>query len=255
VYKWGEDKVVKLYFDKFKEDWIKREANIGRILHEAGLPTPAVFETIEIGGRRGIIQERIFGRTVLSLLETEPWKLYHFAHKMAGLHFKIHEKSVDGIPSQKERFMYTIKLSANILGDKVKLILDYLDKLPDGNNVCHGDMHFNNIIVSNNKFVAVDWSSAYKGNPLGDVARTCLIINSPSIFSTIPDPITLTILYSKWLAYLSYLNEYIRLSNVKFEDIDAWMLPAAAAKLKDKIPGEEKWLMKIINQRLEQLGV
>jgi hypothetical protein len=59
--------------------------------------------------------------------------------------------------------------------------------------------------------------------------------------------------YPRRMTYWSYLNEYMRVAKVKFEDIDAWMLPVAAAKLKDKVPGEEKWLMKIIDTRLEQL--
>ena len=48
-------------------------------------------------------------------------------------------------------------------------------------------------------------------------------------------------------------SEYMKIADVRYEDLDAWILPVAAAKLKDKIPGEEKWLMKIINEKLDQL--
>ena len=253
VYEWGRDKVLKLYFDRFSDDWVKYEAKIGQTVNEAGVPSPAVFDTIEVDGRKGIIFQRIYGKSVLNHIETEPWNLYYFTQRIAALHFKIHKCSADGIPSQKERFEYTIKRSSEILGDREKRILDYMECLPDGESVCHGDLHFNNIIISKDKYIAVDWNSAYKGNPLGDVARTCLIIISPLVPPGTTDIMAKLHHCTKWLIYRTYLNEYMRRAKARFEDIDAWILPAAAAKLKDRVPGEEKWLMDIIDKRLEQL--
>ncbi|OPZ94862.1 MAG: bifunctional UGMP family protein/serine/threonine protein kinase [Firmicutes bacterium ADurb.Bin419] len=253
VYKWGQDKVLKLYFDDYDESWIKLEAQIAQKVHEAGVPSPAVFDMVEVDGRKGIVFQRIFGRTMMSIFETEPWKFFDYVHQMIGFHCEIHKYSTEGIPSQKEKFGFAIKRSSVILGDKVKKILDYVDGLPDGNSICHGDLYLGNVIVSNNKLVAIDWGGGYRGNPLGDVARTCMIINSPTVPLGIPSIMSTMNVYPRWLTYQGYLNEYMRIANVKFEDIDAWILPVAAAKLKDKVPGEEKWLMKIINKRLEQL--
>lgn len=253
VYKWGQDKVIKLYLESFREEWIRREAIISRKVHEAGAPSPEVFDLVEVDGHKGIVFERVFGKTIINSLETEPWMLFNFAQQMAGLHYRIHSYSTDGIPSQKERFEYTISLSAEILGDKVKKILDYVDKLPDGNSICHGDLHFNNVIVSGNEMTAIDWNSCYKGDPSGDVARTYLIFTSPGIPPGYSDIVAAMSIYPKWLACWFYMNEYLKISKVRFENIDAWILPVAAAKLKDKIPGEEEWLMEIINMRLKLL--
>jgi uncharacterized protein (TIGR02172 family) len=253
VYAWGKDRVLKLYFDRFRGDWITNEAKIGHILHEVGVPSPEVFDIIDVEGRKGLIFQRIFGKSILKHLEEEPWRLYYYAQKTAGLHYKIHKYSADGLPSQKERFLNTINRSSRILGDKKPKILDYIQGLPSGASICHGDLHFNNIIVSGDKLVATDWNGAYTGNPLGDVARTCMIMNSPAMPPGTPSIIAMPFQYTKWLTYWYYITEYMRLSKARFEDIDAWTLPVAAAKLKDKIPGEEKWLMDIINKRLEQL--
>lgn len=253
VYKWGQDKVLKLYSDNYNEEWIKREAVIGQKIHEAGVPSPAVFDIVEVDGRKGIIFQRIFGKTIVGALEREPWQFCSFVQQMARFQYKIHKYSADGIPSQKERFANTIKRSSEILGDKVKKILNYVDRLPEGNSICHGDFYLSNIIVSDNRLVAIDWSNSYRGDPLGDVAQTCLIINSQAVLPGIPSIMTEMAKYPKWVTYELYLNEYMRIAKVKFESIDAWMLPVAAARLKEKIPGEEKWLMKIINKRLNQL--
>lgn len=253
VYSWGQDKVLKLFKDNYSEEWTKYEAEIGHKIHEAGVSSPNVYEIIEIDGRKGIIFERIFGKTLTAAIFKQPWLFISFVYQMARFQYTINMQSSDSLPSQKERFTRTITRSSEILGDNVNKILDYIDRLPDRSNICHGDFYLSNIIKSGNKLVAIDWSSAYRGDPAGDVARTCLIINSPAVLPGTPDIMAVMSKFPKSLTYRAYLNEYMRLSKIKLEDIDAWILPVAASKLKDRIPGEEKWLMRIIDKRLGQL--
>jgi len=252
VYEWGKDKVLKLFFSGISQKWIKNEAQIGKWVHEAGVPSPAVFGMVEVEKRKGIIFERIAGKTMFGDVQAEPWKLFYYAQKLAKFQYRIHRYRVQKLPSQKERFSLRIKSTYETLGDRTEKILAYLESLPDGSSVCHGDFHFNNIIVSGDRLVPIDWTNAYQGNPLGDVARTCLMMLSPSKPPTIPDILTPMLQYSKWLIFWTYLNEYMGLSKAGFRDIDAWILPAAASKLCDKIPGEEKWLMDIIDKRLKK---
>jgi uncharacterized protein (TIGR02172 family) len=255
VYEWGQDKALKLYFDKFSEAWIKNEAQIGSAIHKADVPSPEVFGIIDVEDRKGLIFQRIFGKPLLSHIKEEPWKLYYYTQQLAQLQYKIHQCSADGLPSQKERFEAKIKSSSRILGNLEKKILDYLESLPDGKSVCHGDFHINNIIKSSNELVVVDWTSAYLGNPLGDVARTILMMLSPSKPQGTPDYLWALTQKTKWLTYWIYLSEYMRLSKARFENIDAWIIPAAAAKLRDNLPGEEKWLIDTIKERLKHCNV
>ncbi|NLD47147.1 MAG: phosphotransferase [Clostridiaceae bacterium] len=253
VYEWGQDKVLKLYYEVFSNEWINHEAKVGKAVHKAGIPSPAVFETISVGNRKGTIFERIFGKPLLKHLEAEPWKAHYLTQQSAELQIKIHKYSSENLPSQKDNLTSKINPASRILGSKKDIIIEYLKNLPDGNSVCHGDFHFNNIIVSDKGLIPVDWTNAYLGNPFGDVARTWLILNSPSRFTELFNIMSTSYHYTKQLPYWQYLNEYIRLSNASFESIDEWILPIAAAKLADRIPGEEKWLMNIINARLENI--
>lgn len=254
VFEWGQDKVLKLYFDKYSNsDWVNNEAKIGQIISESGINSPAVYGEVEVEGRRGIIYQRIFGKTILEHVATQPWKLYYYIQQTAVLQYNIHKCTAEGLRTQKEKFEYAIRMSSYILHDKTKKILDYVDTLPDSGSICHGDLYCNNVIVSGKKLIPIDWNGAYKGNPLGDVARTFMIICSPAVPKGIPDAAAMLSYYPKKLAYEVYLSEYIKQSGARFEDIDAWILPVAAAKLKDKIPGERKWLMNIVDKRLEKL--
>jgi len=253
VFEWGKDRVLKLFFGKYDDERVLYEAKIASLVHDAGVPSPEVFEIIDLSGRKGIIFQRIFGRSLSIKIQEEPWKLEYYTQMLAKLQFTIHQYTSDGLPSQKDRLSLIIGKSAKILGEKEKIIVDYLESLPDGDSICHGDLHFNNVMVSDDKLIAVDWNSSYRGNPLGDVARTCLMISSPKIQMTSLNFMTNLTEYTKWLSQWSYLNEYMALSKVKYDNIDDWILPIAAGKLKDKVNGDQKRLMDIIDERIELL--
>lgn len=250
VYKWGQDKVLKLYKESYHGEWIKQEVTIGRKIYEAGVPSPAVFDMVEVDGRKGILLQRIFGKSMQAILHKEPWRLHSLVQQLAGFQYEIHKYANEGLPSQKENLSRAIALSSGILGDKAKRIIDFLDTLPEGDSICHGDLYPGNIIVAKDKLVAIDWSGAYRGDPTGDVARTCLIINSPAVQPGIPEIVGNMFAFPKWMIGQLYLNEYKKASKAKVENLDAWMLPMAAARLSSKIPGEEEWLMGIIDERL-----
>ena len=48
VYEWGQDKILKLYFNKYSSDeWVNHEAKVGHIVHESGVISPAVYDEVE----------------------------------------------------------------------------------------------------------------------------------------------------------------------------------------------------------------
>ena len=251
VYAWGENQVLKLYFTRFGDDWISREAEVGRRVHQAGVPSPEVFGVIETEGRKGLLMERVTGKSMLWHVAAKPLEVCRYAEKLAVFQFEIHRHSGEGLPLQKERFTSLINDSKTILGARISRILEHLQHLPEGFCVCHGDLHFDNILCTGKGLVAIDWTHGCRGNPLGDVARTCLMFQSPTIPQGTPGIALAPYQFAKQVTLLAYIGEYMRLAKVGYDGIGTWMMPVAAARLREKVPGEAEWLMGIIDAQLK----
>lgn len=253
VFELTDNKVLKLFFKRYGYKRVEYEANIGYAVHEAGVNSPIVYGVEEVNDRKGIVFEKIDGRTILKQMRNQPWLISYYAKQMAQLHYEMHNCHSDKLPSQIDLLFDAIGKTDDIDLRIKRRILYYLESLPRGNSVCHGDLHFDNIIVSDHGIVPIDWAKAYKGNPMGDVARTCMTIRSPTMPNGTSSLFAMPYLYGKLLTYREYINEYMRIANVTFEDIDAWTLPVAAARLRDKIPGEREWIIGIIEDYLERI--
>lgn len=256
VYKCDDDKVLKLYYDWVSKDYIYYEAEVCKAIDKIDISSPAIYKVLNQGNRIGITFQHIHGKSMLKLMEKKPWMIFTFARQMARLQTKIHINSIGKLKTQEEIFRNRIIKSSNILRGREKRIVDYLESLPSNNNICHGDFHPDNIIVTDTEKQAtiIDWANAYSGSPLSDVARTCIIITSPFMPSDTPKIIIWLSKILKKSLYSTYIKEYIKLSKVKLKDIDAWMLPVAAVRLSENIPGEEKWLLDIIDNKLKLLN-
>lgn len=253
VYNYNKDKVLKLFYNSINKDFIKFEVEISKAIYKLGIPSPKVYDLLEKDDRQGIIFQYIEGKTMLKIMENKIWEMIPLIKKMVKLQFNIHKYTMNELPSVEEKFMKAIQNQANILGDREKIILDYFEKMPKEYKLCHGDFHPDNIIVRGNEMIAIDWTNAYIGNPLSDIARTCILCTTPFMPYGTPRIIILFAKIFKRVFYQIYIKEVTKSGKVRLKDINDWILPMAAARLNEKIPGEEKWLIKIIDTRLKLL--
>ncbi|MBM7613788.1 phosphotransferase family protein [Alkaliphilus hydrothermalis] len=253
VYEYGVDKVLKLFYDDVSENAIQTEAKIGTEVVKAGIAAPAVYGMVEIDGRRGIIFQRVVGKSMLWLIELNPFRLVYYAKVMARLHSQIHSQSTDKLPLLKEKVVSAIEETSHILGKKQQIILDYLKGLPEDVKVCHGDFHPDNILENQGDWRTIDWTNVYIGNPLSDVARTYLMIRSPFMPKGTGK---FVVIFSKLIKHILstiYLKEYLQLTHKTSEDFQQWILPVAAARLTEEVPNEKKWLLNMIDKELKRL--
>jgi uncharacterized protein (TIGR02172 family) len=183
--------ILKLYRDWCPPNWVDYEARIARAIHEAGIPSPGPGKIIETNGRRGLIYERLQGISMLQDMNARPWTLLNHARSLAELHVQIHEQSITGLPSYKERLDHDIHNSTHLSQELKKKALALLARLPHGEKVCHGDYHPGNILITKSGPVVIDWMTASMGSPWADVARTDLLLSiEPRLLVSKSDPLS-----------------------------------------------------------------
>jgi uncharacterized protein (TIGR02172 family) len=246
IYPWDVYHVLKLYRDWCPPDWVEYEARIARAVHAAGIPCPAAGEIIEVDGRRGLIYERLDGISMLQDMNAHPWKLLKHARSLADLQLKIHQQSIEGLPSYKDRLRFDIQ-GAQALSEELRAkALGVLDSLPDGQSVCHGDFHPGNIIITKDRPVVIDWMTACSGSPWTDVARSSLLlsIGAKSAKKMVSPFIRIVVkLYQR-----TYLNRYHMHNPAGKKVSERWMPVIAAARLTEEILPEHGALIKMVQE-------
>jgi uncharacterized protein (TIGR02172 family) len=246
VYAWGEGRILKLF-----QDWIpafvaEREFIITRTAQAAGVPVPATYELIEINGRHGIVFERIEGISLLTEIQNKPWKMITFARQLGELHAKIHEvRAPVELPAQKKQIADAIESINELSEDDRQTVQSYLNQMPEGQSLCHGDFHPDNILLSTRGPIIIDWLTGSRGHPLADVARTSLLIHTAALPPRTPAYLRLILDTSRALLFTIYIKRYFQLCPGKRQQIEKWRLPLIAARIHevDEYPQEKQLLL------------
>jgi aminoglycoside phosphotransferase (APT) family kinase protein len=230
VYAWGERRVLKLF-----QNWVpayraQREYNVTRAIQAAGLPAPATYELITIDGRHGIVFERVQGLSMLRHVQARPWTLFTAVRRLAELHAQIHCcLSPIELPSQREWIAHSIDRSTQLSAAQKQAARKALAALPDGTALCHGDFHPENVLITARGPVVIDWETATRGDPLGDVACSSPLIQDASLPPWTPRYMHHLLKCSRALLHRSYLNRYLQLQGGTRRQIENWKAPLNAA--------------------------
>jgi len=251
IYAWGEGQILKLYGDDAPAGWVEHIGKVERALYEAGLPVPAVGEIIEVDGHPGQVYERIEGGSMaedlLGATEVDPDRIARLAHVFAEVHAKIH--TCGNIPElSSQRLLATVIRRIAVLPPDLKeATLKALDEMPEGDQLCHGDFHPYNVLLSSQGPIIIDWNNAHIGNPLEDVARSTLILSGVSVSQ--PPCQSLIGQFNQ-----AYLERYFELRPGDQQQLVAWQPIVAAVRLSDNIPEIQEWLLEQIRIGLAGQG-
>lgn len=181
VYVGEKGRVLKLFHAGILREYVEHEARIGRIVVEAGISAPQVYEIVERDGRWGIVYERIVGDELGKRIR--PWNARQYGREMARLHVTLFTQRVPDLPSQRERLTKYVKTAPHLTDGERQRLLDSLNTLPDGDVLCHGDFHPSNIILTARGLTIIDWNDAKQGHPAADITRTLLILGEAGALS------------------------------------------------------------------------
>lgn len=130
---------------------VERSAAAMRHLREHGYPVPRV-EHAEGGD---LVMERIEARSMLDQFPRRPWRVRSMARLLGELHARLAEVPLPDI-GLEERF-----------GPPTSLL--------------HGDLHPDNVMLTDHGPVVIDWDNVAVGPAAADVASTWLIVASSEV--------------------------------------------------------------------------
>ena len=247
IFAWDENKILKLYHEGASPGEAEGEASRASIAYDAGVKTPAVIDTITIENRQGIIFERVRGVTMVDAIIANPQKLVPYAHLLAELQADVSTRTTSKLPLQRQRLQRQIQSVSGLAKETKAAILTDLDRLQDDNTLCHGDVHPENILLTADEPVIIDWVDATQGSPVVDVARTALMLRVGGLPPSTDELRRQKITEMRYLFYEAYLERYTQICSVSRKAVAHWELPVAAARLSEGIGNDEKVeLLKII---------
>jgi thiamine kinase len=143
---------------------------------DAGLPVARSHGVVSIDGRCGVVLDRVEGcslrQAVIGATESG---IDELAARFATLQGMINATVIAGLPDLVGRLAGEISRSGLPAG-LVSELTELLAGLDDGQReVCHFDFHPDNVIVTPNGWVVIDWLTAASGPPPADLARTLLL--------------------------------------------------------------------------------
>lgn len=217
IYRYN-DKIIKVFKTEYSKESAERELKILKHIYTQNIATPKPYGLEEREDRYSISMEFIDGDTFAEIIEKEPHKIEKYLTKSIEIQKEIFSHNSKELEKTKDRLKRKI-LSVKTINDEIKnSLLDILNKLPDGNSICHGDFHVLNIIESKGKDYVIDWADASVGNECADLARTYL-------------------LYFEYSREIADLYMYLLCNKFEYEkeSVFSWLKVVAAARLAENI--------------------
>ena len=151
VYDIGGGRVLRRYRDAALAT--EREAEVMVHARARGVPVPEVFDA----SGPDLVMEYAEGPTMLQAVARQPWTLERQARLLAKLHDLVH--AVPGLSWQPAPF-------------------------GDGEALLHRDLHPDNVILTQDGPLVIDWEGAVRGPAAADIALTWVIVST----SEVPGP-------------------------------------------------------------------
>lgn len=176
---------------------------------------------------------------MLAALFRQPWRIASSGAGLARLHVSIHRKGAgpdSGLPCLSDMLKRRIQAAPLLSEPEKAAAIAALGKLPAGRQLLHGDFHPGNVLLSGGKPWVIDWMTAVYGHPAADAARTLLLLRMAALPAELSRLSGLVLDAIRSMLLRQYRRAYLRLSGLEARELEAWMLPLAAARLCEELP-------------------
>lgn len=178
VYSLGKGRAVKLFHeDKYIEDEYKACKYMGDQTPFA----PRIYKLVEMDGKKGYEMQEYEGELLLDVMDHT--KDFESLAKLVGeSHRVIHDYDSGHLklPNLKEVMGLHLDHLKHIDEEKKEWLKKILEDLPNGQSLLHGDFMPYNLVYSQGRLSALDWSDAMLGPAEADIARSLYFILDPN---------------------------------------------------------------------------
>ena len=239
IYAWTEATVVKVLRPDIPRQWASIEADITRRVHAAGLPVPATEGVIEVGGRPGVVLERVTGPTMWQQMRESPSEVPRLIDLLAGMQKELHATRVRGLPDLARRLGSKIDEAVQVSASERQEAQALLSTMPRGSALCHGDIHPANIVVAERGLVILDWFDAATGHEAADRVRSSLLMRPPLQGAAPPAHLDgATSAFLDWV-HSGYLAALARRGLIDVGGFARWEAVVTVARMSEPVPVDD----------------
>lgn len=223
IYEVDGDRVVKLYFPWMGREKAEWEFSVTKALHAGGVPVPKPFEIIEADQRLGLVLECLHGISMMREVAKKPWRMISGTRQAARIQAQLHAcRAPAELPTQRMQIEQWIARAKDLDPTDRVAARDALAKIKNGDAICHGDFHPENIFLTAKGPIIIDWSGGTRGDPIGDLARTASLIRHAEIPSDWPFFIRAFVRVSRGFLLNVYLRAYFEIRPGHAEELTFW---------------------------------
>lgn len=224
IHELNEEKVLKLFFQGYPKEAIEKEFFNAKAVSNMVFEKPNVYDIVFCEDRMGIIYDKVKGESLVDWV-MKTGDVQRCAEYMAELHKSILRNNTIDVPNYKFFLEYNIVKGLSNSLENQKKALKVLEKLGNGNTLCHGDFHPGNILISDNHVVVIDFMNICHGDYLYDVARTVFLVE----YTPVPEEMDNKEIVNQLKKALADL--YLMQMNVTRDMINDYLFVISAARV------------------------
>ena len=178
VHAWAPGRVVKLFKPAVSRRLSWHEAHMTEAIFAAGAPAPQVFGVVILEGRLGIVLQHFDGPTLLQLARTGAMTRGQAGAVLASLCRAVHKTPPPpGVPTLRGWMDAWLGSAGGTLPAPIAPgILALVERLQPADELCHGDLHPGNVIMTAEGPRLIDWTGTVRAPAAYDLGISHILL-------------------------------------------------------------------------------
>ena len=189
VYRYAEDMIVKVYFNKAKLDDIRNEIRLAKKAFVSGISTAIPFDIVKVGEYYGSMFEMIDAKSISQLINLHPERIDEYVALFIDLLKTINSTIVsdNSVPTIKDKVITWIDAVKDYISpEEEEKLYCLFNGIADDNNMVHRDFHIKNLLMQQDELILIDMDTLSRGNIIFELVG---IYNAYKGFVEIKDPL------------------------------------------------------------------